>query len=154
MKASPACCARSLPCHGGPSPPSPSPAKPRPRRAKAAVMNSQNNREGIFAALNFLIVTILSLIISWVSSEKGGTPVSYWLAVGFVVLLATGALLQLARRSTDKPTPTPPPPDGTTPAPSPASSLPRAAAFVSMGALFGLIVSALFYIGIGPGNQG
>lgn len=120
-------------------------------------MNSQNNREANLAALGFLIVTILSLIISWIGSEKEVTPVTYWLAMAFVVLVTVGALVEWARRSTDQPTKASPPPP-VAPDPDPEPTLPhpepplrRSTRSILAGAVSGLVVSVLFFLVIGPG---
>jgi hypothetical protein len=117
-------------------------------------MNSQDNREAIFAALEFSVVTILSLIISWISSEKEVTPVTYWLAMFFVALLTTGALIKWARKSGPrKSPPSPPTPPGPMP-PHPEPPSPRTTRSVLAGAVSGLLVSVLFFLMIGPGSHG
>jgi hypothetical protein len=116
-------------------------------------MNSQNNREGIFAALGFLVVTILSLIISWISSEKEVTSGSYWLAAAFVVLLAVGALLEWARRSTTRKHGDDHQERSERTPPQPELPQPRTTRSVLAGAVSGLVVSTLFFFMIGPGGH-
>ena len=117
-------------------------------------MNSQDNRKAIFAALEFSVVTILSLIISWIGSEKEVTPVTYWLAVFFVALLTTGALIEWARKSEPRKQadsvrtrPGPMPPHRKTPQH-------RTTRSVLAGAVSGLLVSVVFFLMIGPGSHG
>ncbi|MGH3419444.1 MAG: hypothetical protein ACRDOD_07615 [Streptosporangiaceae bacterium] len=112
-------------------------------------MNSQNNREPYLAALGFLIPTILSLVISWISSEKEVTPVTYWLVMIFVVLVTVGALVEWARKSTDQNLPTPPGPTPPRQEPTPL----RTTRAILAGAISGLVVSLLFFLVIGPGSH-
>ena len=116
-------------------------------------MNSQDNREAIFAALGFFIVTILGLITSFMSNEKEVTPATYVLAVFFVALVTAGALIEWARRSVRrKRTVSPPKQSGPmTPHPIPP---PRTTRSVIAGSVSGVVVSVLFFLMIGPGSHG
>jgi hypothetical protein len=114
-------------------------------------MNS-NNREPIFAAISFAVVTILSLITSWIGSAQKFTPLIYWLAVIFVALVAAGALVEWARHTEPrKKGTTAPPPSGHKHAPGGARL--RIAGFVLAGTAFGLVASTVFFLMIGPGTH-
>ena len=116
-------------------------------------MNSQNNRVAIFAALEFAVVTILSLIITWISSETEVAPVSYWLAVFFLALLITGAPIEWARKPEPrKPTASHPTPFGPMPPHQQTPPL-RTTGSVIAGGVSGLLVSVLFFPMIGPGSH-
>lgn len=114
-------------------------------------MNSPNNREAIYAVLSFFVVTILGLIVSFMSSGKEGTTATYALAVIFTALLAVGALIEWTRSKkleVTRPMPARPKPPRPKPAPL------RTTRSVLAGAVSGLVVSVLFFLTIGPGSHG
>lgn len=113
-------------------------------------MKSQKSKDATFAALGFLVATLLSLIVSKISNETGGTRAPYWLAATFIALLAAGALIEWARNSKPKKDESPPSPPG----PMPHQGPPRTVRSVLAGAVSGLAASVLFFLLIGPGSLG
>ena len=96
-------------------------------------------------------MTILGLIVSFISSEKEVTAATYWLAVIFTALVAVGALIEWGRSS--KPEASPPTPAGPKP-PHRKPVPPRTTRSVLAGAVSGLVASVLFFLMIGPGSHG
>ena len=115
-------------------------------------MNSQDNRDAIFDALSFFVVTILGLIVSFISSEKEATPSTHRLTVLFTALTLVGAVIAWARKFRRDKQDTPP--ESPEPPPHAKAPPPRTTRSILAGAVSGLVVSILFFLMIGPGSHG